>query len=54
MCPYVERYGVCFEPAACFLRHKMMNTKAKEFVPGKQYASAFGGSVAAHGTEVKD
>ena len=33
VCPYVERMGVCLEPNACFLKHKTMNLKAKEFIP---------------------
>ena len=34
-CPYMERMGVCLEPAACFLNHKKesINTSAKEFKP---------------------
>ena len=32
-CPYIERMGVCLEPAACFLCHRLMNVNAKEFVP---------------------
>ena len=34
-CPYMERMGVCLEPAACYLNHKKekINTSAKEFKP---------------------
>ena len=34
LCPYIERMGVCLEPEACFLRHTVMNAKAKEWTPG--------------------
>tara|TARA_B110001450_G_C17358343_1_gene374492 strand:- start:372 stop:557 length:186 start_codon:yes stop_codon:yes gene_type:complete len=34
LCPYISRMGVCLEPKACCLKHKTMNLKAKEFVPG--------------------
>ena len=33
VCPYIERMGVCLEPAACFLKHKTMNTEVQEFRP---------------------
>ena len=33
VCPYFDRYGVCFEPAACELSHQTMKTDAKEFIP---------------------
>ncbi len=36
MCPYIERLGVCMEPAACFLNHQIkqtLNTAASEFRP---------------------
>ena len=35
VCPYIQRMGVCLEPAACSLKHKTMNINAKEFVPGQ-------------------
>ena len=34
ICPYISRMGVCLEPSACNLKHKTMNLKAAEFVPG--------------------
>ena len=36
ICPYIERNGVCLEPAACFLSHQTMNTKVEDFVPAYQ------------------
>ena len=32
VCPYIERMGICLEPAACFLKHKTMDAAASEYV----------------------
>ena len=44
--------GVCLEPEACFLRHTVMNTKAKEFIPG-QYKAALGAAAASMAPDAK-
>ena len=33
LCPHIARLGVCLEPAACELRHNIMNVKAADFTP---------------------
>ena len=33
LCAHIARLGVCLEPAACNMRHNIMNVKAADFTP---------------------